>query len=380
MSICLQPKRLFSVLLMCLLLFQYAALCSYAAYVPSFPDVQPSDWFYEDVLYAIDHDLIDGYPDGRFCPNDNITYAQVISALCRAGGIAEEDTSLSHNLAYALSQGWYSPVEDLHTDPSAFAKRKVVCRVLLAFAGITPYAHEMYDTCCFADFSAIRNIYGVDYQDYACAGYQLGLFTGDQSGNYRPEDLITRAEFCAILRRLLSKTDLSCYSAPELFMDLPVIALDQASEKDVLAVKNELAHFPAALIQLFISKGWEIRITDQSTVNAYVSSKYDVTGFTDHQKKVICVSAYSAFSRFSLIHEFGHFVKAHCKADPYLLSTAFQSEAGRISHYAVSSKEEYFAEAFSRYMSSSPDIQESFKSNCPLSYELLDFCVNQLIS
>lgn len=380
MSISLYSKRLFSAFLLCFLLMQCITSFSCAAYVPSFPDVQPSDWFYEDVMYVIEHDLIDGCSDGRFCANDKITYAEVISTLCRACGFAEEDTSLSQNFTYALSQGWYSPIEELHTKPLAFAKRKVVCRVLLAFAGITPYAHEMYDTNCFADFSAIRNLYGVDYQDYACAGYQLGLFTGDQSGNYHPERPISRAEFCAILHRLLAKTDPSSYVAPELLIDLPVIALDQATEKDVLAVKNELAHFPIALIRLFISNGWKIQITDQPTVNAYISSKYDVTGFTDYQKKVICVSDFSAFSQSSLIHEFGHFVKAQCKVDAASLSKAFQTEASHISHYATTSKDEYFAEAFSRYMSSTPGIRQSFKADCPLSYELLDNCMNQLVS
>lgn len=44
---------------------------------PSFPDVQPGDWFYENVLTAFNWMVVDGYPDGTFLPDKPIKRGEI---------------------------------------------------------------------------------------------------------------------------------------------------------------------------------------------------------------------------------------------------------------------------------------------------------------
>lgn len=50
-------------------------------YKKTFNDVNEGDWFYEYVTSLATQGIIDGYLDGNFGPNDNITRAQVSKLL-----------------------------------------------------------------------------------------------------------------------------------------------------------------------------------------------------------------------------------------------------------------------------------------------------------
>lgn len=47
----------------------------------SFPDVRQGDWFYDDVLRSLDFGIVNGYEDGTFKPQNNITYQEFIKML-----------------------------------------------------------------------------------------------------------------------------------------------------------------------------------------------------------------------------------------------------------------------------------------------------------
>lgn len=49
-----------------------------------YSDVDEDDWYYEYISYATAHDIVDGYSDGKFRPNQTITRAEAISILLKA--------------------------------------------------------------------------------------------------------------------------------------------------------------------------------------------------------------------------------------------------------------------------------------------------------
>jgi peptide/nickel transport system substrate-binding protein len=59
-----------------------------------FSDVAMTDWFFEPVMEGLQNNLIGGFPDGTFKPNDPITREQVSKILVRAKGIDETSTVL----------------------------------------------------------------------------------------------------------------------------------------------------------------------------------------------------------------------------------------------------------------------------------------------
>lgn len=51
---------------------------------PTFPDVPRQEWYYRYVQGAVKHGLVEGYPDGSFKPEGNITIAEVLTVIVRA--------------------------------------------------------------------------------------------------------------------------------------------------------------------------------------------------------------------------------------------------------------------------------------------------------
>ena len=80
-------KRLLSLLLSAALLCGAlpTAFAGYENFTPKttytdgrFSDVSSSDWFYENVRASYEYDLINGYNDGKFHPDDDLTIAQAV--------------------------------------------------------------------------------------------------------------------------------------------------------------------------------------------------------------------------------------------------------------------------------------------------------------
>ena len=58
----------------------------YARFAVEFTDVD-GHWSKENIQYITDKGLIDGYPDGSFRPNGQITRAEFVMILAREAGV-----------------------------------------------------------------------------------------------------------------------------------------------------------------------------------------------------------------------------------------------------------------------------------------------------
>ncbi|KZE78593.1 hypothetical protein AV654_02245 [Paenibacillus elgii] len=128
--------------------------------VQSFSDVERKDWFAGAVGTAYAYNLISGFEDGTFRPNEKITREQAMTIMARAMTI----TGLS--------------------------------------AKTSPTSEPLLNS--FADARTVS--------DWAKSGIsdalQSGLLSGRSSTELAPKAFITRAEVAVIVRRLLQKSDL----------------------------------------------------------------------------------------------------------------------------------------------------------------------------
>ena len=62
--------------------------------VSPFPDVTPSDWFFEAVLWANENGIIFGRPDGTFAPHDTLERRELSTMLKRLGAYFGVDTTI----------------------------------------------------------------------------------------------------------------------------------------------------------------------------------------------------------------------------------------------------------------------------------------------
>jgi hypothetical protein len=134
------------------MLLSIIAPCSSAsASTKEFIDVNPEYWAYMDILRLTKFRIIDGYPDRRFKPEENVTRAQFCKIIM--------STLLSLKAA---------PKNDLNTAPS---------------------------------FLDIQDHWAKGYIEQA---YNLGLIKGYPDGTFRPDSNISKAEILAIIARSLN--------------------------------------------------------------------------------------------------------------------------------------------------------------------------------
>lgn len=127
----------------------------------SFSDVKPTDWYNSAINTAFAYQLINGFEDGMFRPDDHITREQAMLIIAKAMKI----TALNAKLSNQSAEGFLTPYTD---------------------AGkASDWALSAINDCL-----------------------QTGVIMGRSSNVLAPKDDMTRAEVAAIVKRLLQKSDL----------------------------------------------------------------------------------------------------------------------------------------------------------------------------
>lgn len=111
----------------------------------SFTDIKSSHWAYDSVINLAEKFILNGYLDGTFKPESNITRAEFAKIIVSATG------------------------------------------------SVDPYA--------LSTFKDVNN--GDWYYSYVSTAYSMGYITGYPDGSFRPNDNITRADICTIVNRVL---------------------------------------------------------------------------------------------------------------------------------------------------------------------------------
>lgn len=127
----------------------------------SFNDIAKNDWYYDAVSIAYENDIISGYGNGKFGPDDKITREQAMTMIARAMKIT--------GLKVEIKDSEVSSLLANYTDgaaASAYAKTSIA----------------------------------------ACL--KTGVITGRIGSTIAPRDYITRAEVAVIVQRLLQKSNL----------------------------------------------------------------------------------------------------------------------------------------------------------------------------
>lgn len=186
---------------------QYAARITS---VDQFTDAQTilKHWAKNDIQKMLDKNGIQGYEDGSFRPNGNITTAELLSILINTTGNKIEGSGTWSvnvmNTAYNL--GIVTSNELPESEANKPISREKMAMVLVKSAkvlkGEQTEGIEQVDKSLISDL----NQAGQAYQDYIRTAYSMGLLAGTGQG-YNPKGVTTRAEACAITNRLMGYSD-----------------------------------------------------------------------------------------------------------------------------------------------------------------------------
>ena len=197
------------------------AICIFGATVSAHPftDTQ-GHWADEEIGYAYENKIVNGYGDGLFKPQGTVTRAEFVKMLMSVigetleidvtqvednshwaapyyrfaieSGLFLTDDSASYDGVYpAILEG-----ENYNTPIKRWEMAYMLFTTMVVLLGQYPEAGE------YNDQQATLDSYGemIDVAISGCIGF--GLITGDQNGNFNPAKQGTRAEAVTIVNRV----------------------------------------------------------------------------------------------------------------------------------------------------------------------------------
>lgn len=179
----------------------------------SFTDVKPDKWYYNDVVNAVGLGLINGKGDNKYCPDDNLTYAEAFKlAACMHQLNAEGKVTLENGdpwyaeyVEYCFINGIYGKDMILVDDVDMNAK---ITRsgYMGIFANALPY--DMLSVINYVPDGAIPDVQSSEiYAEGVYKLYRAGIVAGsDAAHNCKPSDNIKRSEVAAILTRMMDSS------------------------------------------------------------------------------------------------------------------------------------------------------------------------------
>ena len=173
-----------------------------------FSDLTGSEWYYDDIIELYDRGLVKG-SDGCIYPDSNISRQEICATLVRALKLTADNTvdvksdatvsewareSVSTAIANGIIQG-----DGNNVDGSRFSTREQAFVMLSRAFKLTGTGNST----SFSDESEISDWAKDSIGIMADCGY----VKGDDNGNVSPKNPITRAEFFAVILRMMNSTN-----------------------------------------------------------------------------------------------------------------------------------------------------------------------------
>ena len=196
-------KRMTAILTMLLVL----CMAITAVSANGFADVVESDWFYSDVEYVRENNLMSGISDSEFAPSGKTTRGMIVSVLWRldgspaAAGKDFDDVTKSDwyydAVAWASSNGIVSGY-GTSFGPNDNATREQLAAIVYRYASYKKYdVSKEAELDKYTDSSEISE-YAVKNLKWANA---TGLITGTSATEISPKAEVQRSQLAAILKR-----------------------------------------------------------------------------------------------------------------------------------------------------------------------------------
>ncbi|MFD2671620.1 CAP-associated domain-containing protein [Marinicrinis sediminis] len=144
-------------------------------------------WSNETLLWAKNREMVSGYPDGTFKPNQQVSEAEFVTLLYRALGLTPQKSSQSH-----WADPYYDIAEDLHYPYPGIQQTSVRKRSL--------NREEVAEILAWADGQPLTDDKAIQY--ILDQGYSVGKTSATVKG-FQGSDSLTRAESVQFIKNTL---------------------------------------------------------------------------------------------------------------------------------------------------------------------------------
>lgn len=180
-------------------------------YKQKFSDVPESYWAFAYISEMSERGVLNGYPDGKFYPDSQVTRAEFAKIMTTAAGLSIAEPTMQIFSDVQLTD-WYAPY--VHTAkeylgaytqngssyylPNTPALREDIAVALVKLKGYSTTGADMTSLPrMFSDYQSISE----NAKIYVAAAIENGLISGYEDGTFKGQNSITRAEAATLLWR-----------------------------------------------------------------------------------------------------------------------------------------------------------------------------------
>lgn len=179
-----------------------------------FKDVKEKAWYYKNVMYVADNGYMRGTGDQVFSPDQDLTRGMVVTILARVSGedlsayTSPAFTDVEEEKWYTAAIGWAADhqivagYEDQTFRPNQSITREEMAQIVKNYAAYKGLDMAVDETALagFTDASQVASW----AKDALCWCKSNGLIKGITATQLGPKATTTRAQFCTIIKRYLT--------------------------------------------------------------------------------------------------------------------------------------------------------------------------------
>lgn len=195
------------------LVYKVCSVCGYEVPFP-FVDVSKTDWFYNDVKYVWQHDIMNGVSNTKFAPETKMTRAMFVTVLYRLEGspdvtgmatppftdIGAKNFDWAYNaIVWAYNTGVTKGTSATTFAPGVAISRQEIVTMFYRYAG----SPAVSGSPIFGDSSVISS-WARNAVQWAKS---FGIVNGYPNGNFGPVDATTRGQMAAMIHRYMQLTN-----------------------------------------------------------------------------------------------------------------------------------------------------------------------------
>lgn len=172
----------------------------------TFSDIKETDWYYNTINRLAGLGIISGYEDGTYKPENHVTYAEFLTLLNNTIGQRQENDTYrggiqwyNNTFNFLRNRGVIGNIQD----PNAPITRLEMARYLSTSTNKLLGVPYQTGSVQLNDFNRIPDA----YKPYVVNAVQHGLVKGDENGNFRGIDNLTRGEIAQVISNLRDKNN-----------------------------------------------------------------------------------------------------------------------------------------------------------------------------
>jgi len=165
-------------------------------------DIKPMDWFYENVSILSAKEVISGYPDGTFKPNNSTNADEFLKMIVTALGYTEISSGQNY-----WAEPYLEKAKELGIiqDGDSITFTSPITREEMAMVIVRAVGDNF--TINFEDYK--EEILDFDtthpgMKEHVLKAYSAGIINGFPDGEFRPKDLTTRAQAASVIVRAVN--------------------------------------------------------------------------------------------------------------------------------------------------------------------------------